>query len=97
MAGEVTPFSGLADVSITLSSELSTAFNLLVNVQLLTNSKSLLDVISKSSRTSKQNDVEYSYSPRSFSRKGNFGFVCSLNKIADGLTKSMHRASLSTF
>lgn len=54
MAGKVIALSNLADVSITLFFELSTAINRRVNFQLLTDSKSLFDFTSKSPRTSEK-------------------------------------------
>ncbi len=51
IAGEVIAFSDLFDVVITLSAEMALIIGRKVPVQLLTNSKSLFDVISKGTRT----------------------------------------------
>eukprot|EP00171_Calliarthron_tuberculosum_P022721 IDg22721t1 len=54
MAGEVIAFSDLFDIAATLSEELSVVLTRKIAVQLLTDSKSLFDVISKGSRTSEK-------------------------------------------
>ena len=97
MAGEVIAFSDLFDVAAVLSAELEVLLGTKVPVQLLTDRKSLFDVISKGSKTSEKRimlDI-------AAARKGlmdkvisDIAFVrCSLN-IADGLAKAMKQRSL---
>eukprot|EP00171_Calliarthron_tuberculosum_P020880 IDg20880t1 len=57
MAGEVIAFSDLFDVSMTLASELNTVLDKHIPVQLLTDSKSLFDVISKGTRTNEKHTM----------------------------------------
>ena len=54
MAGEVIAFRDLFDIAATLASELGEIYGRRIPVQLLTDSKSLPDVISKGSRTSEK-------------------------------------------
>ncbi len=54
MAGKVISFSGLFDVVSTLSAEMALIIGSKVPVQLLTDSKSLFDVISKGTRTTEK-------------------------------------------
>lgn len=70
MAEKVIAFSNSGDFSNTLSSELRSAFNRRVNVQLLTDSENLFDVISKSARIFKKmqcQDLRSCASPRQIS------------------------------
>eukprot|EP00171_Calliarthron_tuberculosum_P023142 IDg23142t1 len=54
MGGEVIAFSDLFDRTSTLAAEIGTIYKKRIPVQLLTDSKSLFDVISKGSRTSEK-------------------------------------------
>eukprot|EP00171_Calliarthron_tuberculosum_P004814 IDg4814t1 len=54
MAGEVIAFSGLFDTSMTLNAELRVTLQRETPIQLLTDSKSLFEVISKGTRTSEK-------------------------------------------
>eukprot|EP00171_Calliarthron_tuberculosum_P003124 IDg3124t1 len=54
MAGEVIAFSDLFDIASTLTSELQAIYRRDIPVQLLTDSQSLLDVISKAWKTSEK-------------------------------------------
>lgn len=97
MAGEVIAFSDLFDVAATLSAELGDLLGRKIPVQLLTDSKSLFDVISKGSRTSEKRTMLDIAAAREGSRDkviSDIGFVRSSQNIADGLTKSMTQAAL---
>jgi len=97
MAGEVIAFSDLFDVAAALSSELSVLYGKNIPVQLLTDSKSLFDVISKGSRTSgKRMMLDIAATREGFRNKviSDIGFVRSSNNLADGLTKAMSQAAL---
>eukprot|EP00171_Calliarthron_tuberculosum_P022145 IDg22145t1 len=99
MAGEVIAFSDLFDVAMTLASELHTILNKHIPVQLLTDSKSLFDVISKGTRTSeKRTMLEIAAAREGFRDRtiNDIGFVRSKHNIADGLTKPMSQAACST-
>eukprot|EP00171_Calliarthron_tuberculosum_P023641 IDg23641t1 len=92
MAGEVIAFSDLFDTAATLSDELSVVLNRTIAVQLLTDSKSLFDVISKGSRTSeKRTMLDIAAAREGFRDKviSDIGFVRSSSNLADGLTKKM--------
>ena len=97
MAGEVIAFSDLFDIAATLASELGEIYGRRIPVQLLTDSKSLFDVISKGSRTSeKRTMLDIAAAREGFRDKiiSDIGFICSSSNIADGLTKSMSQAAL---
>ena len=97
MAGEVIDFSDLFDVVGVLSVEIEALFGTNVPVQLLNDSKSLFDVISKGSRTSeKRMMLDIAAAREGFRDKviSNICFVRSSSKIADGLTKVMQQSSL---
>ena len=97
MSGEVIAFSDMFDTAIAVSKELSVVMNQRVPVQLLTDSKSLFDVISKGSRTSeKRTMLDIAAAREGFRDKliSDIGFVRSSMNLADGLTKSMNQARL---
>lgn len=97
MSSEVIAFSDMFDIAVALSEELSTVVKQRVPVQLLTDSKSLFDVISKGSRTSeKRTMLDIAAAREGFRDKiiSDIGFVRSGNNIADGLTKSLSQAVL---
>ena len=97
MAGEVIAFSDLFDRAATLAAEIGEIFGRKIPVQLLTDSKSLFDVISKGSRTSeKRVMLDIAAAREGFRDKviSDIGFVRSSQNLADGLTKPMAQASL---
>ena len=97
MAGEVIAFSDLFDVAAVLSAELEVLLGTKVSVQLLTDSKSLFDVISKGSRTSEKRPMlDIAAAREGFRDKviSDIGFVRSSLNIANGLTKAMQQRSL---
>lgn len=97
MAGEVIAFSDLFDVAAALASELGVLYDRNIPVQLLTDSKSLFDVISKGSRTSgKRMMLDIAATREGFRNKviSDIGFVRSSKNLADGLTKAMSQAAL---
>ncbi len=92
MARKVIASSDLLDVAPTLSAELALFFGRKVPVQLLTNSKSLFDVISKRTRMSEKSTMLGIAAAReSFRDKviSYIGFVHSSQNLANGLTKRM--------
>ena len=96
MAGEVIAFSDLFDVATTLGAQLSTILGRQIPVQLFTDSKSLLDVISKGSRTSGKRMLNIAAAREGFKNNtiSDIGFVPSSNNMADWLTKQMNQAML---
>ena len=97
IAGEVISFSDLFDVAAVLSAELEGMLGYKVPVQLLTDSMSLFDVISKGSRTSeKRMMLDIAAAREGFREKiiSDIGFVRSSCNVADGLTKPMQQRSL---
>lgn len=99
MAGEVIAFSDLFDVSATLAAELEWMLGKKPPAQLLTDSKSLLDVISKGSRASeKRMMLDIAAAREGFKGKviSDIGFARSSHNVADGLTKPMQQKSLQT-
>ena len=97
MAGAVIAFSDLFDVAATLADEASLLIGTKVPVQLLTDSKSLFDVISKGSRTSEERMMlDIAAAREGFKNRviSDIGFVRSSYNIADGLTKSMQQRAL---
>lgn len=97
MSGEVIAFSDLFDVAVTFAEELGTMFSKKIPVQLLTDSQSLFDVVSKGSRTSEKMILpDIAAAREGFKHKtiSDIGFVSSSENIADGITKAMTRAKL---
>ena len=97
MTGQVIAFSDLFDVAAILSAELEALLSTKVPVQLLADSKSLFDVISKGSRTSeKRMMLEIAAAREGFRDKviSDIGFVRSSLNTADGLTKAMQQGFL---
>ena len=97
MAAEVIAFSDLFDVATTLSQELEKLLRKRVPVQLLTDSKSLFDIISKGTRTSEKRMMLDIAAARERFRThliSDIGFVRSSKNIADGLTKPMRQQAL---
>ena len=97
MAGEVIAFSDMFDVAGTMSEEVGFLMNRRIPVQLFTDSKSLLDVISKGSRTSEKRMMfDIAAAPEGFKAKltTNIGFVRSSKHSAHCITKVMSQANL---
>lgn len=97
MSGEVIAFSDMFDIAITLSVELSDILGYRVPVQLMTDSKSLFDIISKGSRTSeKRMMLDIAAAREGFRDKAisDIGFIRSHKNVSDGLTKPMSQAML---
>ena len=97
LAGEFIVFSDMFNISKTLSAEISELLARSIPVQLLTDSKSLFDVISKGSRTSeKRTMLDIGAAREGFRDKkiSNIGFIQSSSNLADGLTKAMAQAFL---
>ncbi len=96
MAAEVIAFSDAFDVGYTLATELSSLLGRKVPLILLTDSKSLFDVISKGSRTSeKRMMLDIAAARERYRRRDifNIGFVRSSKNLVYGLTKPMNQAS----
>lgn len=97
MSGEVIAFSDLFDAAAALAAELKNILNQTIPVQLLTDSKSLFDVISKGSRTSeKRTMLDVAAAREGFRDRviSDIGFVRSSQNVADDLTKDMSQAVL---
>ena len=99
MPGEVIAFSDMFDVAVTLVQELCTINNRKVSLQLLTDSKSLLDVISKGSKTSeKRLMLDIAAAREGFRDEiiSDVGFVRTNHNLADSLTKPMKQTMLQS-
>ena len=97
MAGEMIAFSDLFDTSVAIASDLQTCLRKKIPIQLLTDSKSLFDVISKDTRTSqKRTNIEIAVAREGFKDRfiSDIEFVRSTSNVADGLTKRMIQAQL---
>ena len=97
MAGEVIAFSDLLDVAAVLTAELQALTGAKVPVQLLTDSNSLFDVISKGFTTSKKIMLlDITAAREGFRDKvtSDIGYVRSASNIADRLKKPMQQRSL---
>ena len=97
LSAEVIAFADLFDQAFTLRSQLEHAINRSVPLHLMTDSKSLFDIISKGSRTSEKrvtldiHTARQAYQSREIS---NIGFVRSSDNLADGLTKAKMQKAL---
>lgn len=97
MAAELIGFSDMFDCAFALDHDLSQILCRKVPVAFLTNSKYLLNVLSKGSGTSDNRTiidlsaVREGYHLRHIS---DIGHVRNANNIADGINKSMHQSSL---
>lgn len=99
MSGEVIAFSDMFDYAIAISKDIAKLLGRTIPIQLLTDSKSLFDVISKGSRTSeKRMMLDIAAAREGFRDKiiSGIGFIRSSTNVADGLTKRMAQASLRT-
>lgn len=92
LEAELIVFSDMIDASFTLRNDLKHLYsNGTVPMQLLTDSKSLLDTISKGSRTSEKQLMLDNLCARESLRKmeiSDIRFICSADNIADGLTQT---------
>lgn len=98
ISGEAIAFSDHFDVAINFSEEIVTMLSRKIPVQLLTDSKSLFDVVSKGSKHSaKWMMIDISAAREEIKNKtiSDIGVVRSSHNIADGLTISMAQATLS--
>lgn len=87
------------DNAIALSTDLERIISRTVPVQLLTDSKSLFDMISKGYRTSENRKIlEIAAAREGFNNKtiSDIGFIRSTANIADDLTKQMEQAIIMT-
>ena len=97
LSAEVIAFADLFDQAFALRSQLEHAMNRSVPLHLMTDSKSLFDIISKGSRTSEKrvtldiHTARQAYQAREIS---NIGFVRSSDNLADGLTKPKMQKAL---
>lgn len=97
MAGEFICFSDLFDPASTLASELRFIIDKTIPVQLLTDSKSLFEFISKSSRTSEKRtmlDIVSSREGFRYNIRLDIGFVRSSHNLPGGLSNPLSQASL---
>ncbi len=97
LSAEVIAFADLFDDAFALRSQIKLALERPVPMHLLTDSKSLFDIISKGSRTSENRIVLGIHSARQACQAqeiSNIGFVRSDDKIADGLTKQKMQGAL---
>ncbi len=97
MAAEFTAFSDAFDMGYSLAIELSNVLGRKVPLILLTDSKSLFDVIWKGIPTSEKRMMSDIAAAREGYRRGdisNIHFVRSSKNLADGLTKPMNEASV---
>ena len=97
LSAEVIAFADLFDDAFALSSQIEQALQRAVPMLLLTDSKSLLDIIRKGSRTSEKRimlDIHASRESYKNHEMSNIVFVRSSDNIVDGLTKGNMQRSL---
>ena len=90
LSAEVIAFADLFDDSFAIRSQIEHALGRPIAIHLLTDSKSLFDIISKGSRTSEKRimlDIHATRAAYQAEEISNIGFVRSNDNIADGLTK----------
>ena len=90
LSAEVIAFADLFDDAFALRSQVEQALQRAVPMHLLTDSKSLFDIISKGSRTSEKRimfDIHATRESYKNHEISNIGFVRSCDNLADGLTK----------
>lgn len=95
--GEVIAFSDMFDIALSFAQELQDFLSEHVPVEILTDSKSLSDVIFKGSRTSEKRTMFDIAAARECLRDkliSDIGFVRGSRNVADGLTKVMSQALL---
>ena len=97
LSAEVIAFAVLSDDAFAIRTQFEEATCRALPMHLLTDSKSLFDIISKGSRTNEKRIMVDIYSARqSYQAReiSNIGFVRSENNIADGLTKPKMQSAL---
>ena len=97
LSAEVIAFADLFDDAFALRSQMEQATNRAVPMHLMTDSKSLFDIISKGSRTSEKRimlDIHSARQAYQAQEISNIGFVRSCDNLADGLTKGKKQKAL---
>ena len=97
LSAEVIAFADLLDDALAIRSQLEHALQVTVPMHLLTDSKSLFDVVSKGSRTSEKRiilDIHATKQAYQSHEISNIGFVWSENNLSDGLTKEKKKCAL---
>ena len=97
LSAEVIAFANLFDYAFSIRSQIEQALRRGVPMHLLTDSKSLFDIISKGSRTSEKRimlDIHATREAYRHQEISNIGFVRSQYNLADGLTKPKMQGSL---
>lgn len=97
MAGELIAFSHLLDIAATLASELDENYSRRIPVQLLTDSKSLFDVISKGFPTSAMRTMlDIGAARECFHDKviSDIAFIRGSKNISERLLKTIYQATL---
>ena len=100
LAAEVVAFADLFDDAYALRSQVEQATGCEVPMHLMTDSKSLFDIISKVSRTSEKRvmlDIHSARKAYQAHEISNIGFVRSCDNLADGLTKAKKKRHFSMF
>ena len=97
LSAEVIAFADLFYDAYALRTQLEKAVSRAVPMHLMTDSKSLFDIISKGSRTSEKRimlDIHAARQAYQAQEISNIGFVRSCDNLADGLTKANMQKSL---
>ena len=97
LSAEVIAFADLFDDAYALRSQAEQALKRSIPMHLLTDSKSLFDMISKGSRSSEKRimlDIHAARQAYQAKEISNIGFVRSSDNLADGLTKQKMQAEL---
>ena len=97
LSAEVIEFSDLFDDAFALKSQLEHAFPRAIPMHLLTDSKSLFDIVSKGTRGSEQRimiDIHADRKSYESEEITSIGFVGPANNLADGFTKPKMQSSL---
>ena len=94
LAAKVIAFADLFDEAFAIKDTIDTAIANSVQLHLITDSKSLFDIISKGSRTNEKRLILDVYAARQAYKEqhiSNIGFVRSNHNIADGLIRAMNQ------
>ena len=97
LSAEVIAFADLFDDAMAIRSQMEHALQQPVPMHLMTDSKSLFDIISKGSRTSEKRvmlDIHATRQAYQRQEISNIGFVRSEHNLADGLTKEKKQGAL---
>lgn len=97
MADKVIAFSEIFYLTVTLTEELPSIYRRNIPIHPLTDSKAMLDIISKSTKTSEKRLMSHVVAEREGFRDkviSYIGFVRISNNLADGLTNPMHQIAL---